>query len=109
MIPPIVKLPVSPIKTCAGYVLYHKKPINAPANAATNIVTSPTLGIYIIFKYSEKIIFPETHANKPKVSTIIAELPAANPSIPSVRLAPLDTAVTIKITTGTKISHTQFL
>ena len=34
MMPPIVKLPVSPIKTCAGNVLYHKNPTSAPTKAA---------------------------------------------------------------------------
>ena len=29
MIPPMVRLPVSPIKICAGYELYHKNPIKA--------------------------------------------------------------------------------
>ena len=48
--PPTVKLPVSPIKTEAGYVLYQRKPTNEPNNAAMKIVISPTLGIYIIFK-----------------------------------------------------------
>ena len=35
----------------------------------------------------------------------MAELPAAKPSIPSVRLAPLDTAVIINITIGINISQ----
>ena len=35
-------------------------------------------------------------------STEIAEVPAASPSIPSVKLAPFETAVIIKITTGIK-------
>ena len=48
--PPTVKLPVSPIKTDAGYVLYQRNPTNDPSNAAMKIVISPTLGIYIIFK-----------------------------------------------------------
>ena len=48
--PPTVKLPVSPIKTDAGYVLYQRKPTNDPSKAAMKIVISPTLGIYIIFK-----------------------------------------------------------
>ena len=48
---------------------------------------------------------PETHAKIPKTKTIIAELPAAKPSSPSVRLAPLDTAETIKITIGINTIH----
>ena len=35
----------------------------------------------------------------------MAELPAARPSIPSVKFAPFDTAVTINITMGINISH----
>ena len=47
---PIVKLPVSPMNTSAGYTLNHKNPISAPKNAEMNITTSPTFGIYIIFR-----------------------------------------------------------
>ena len=43
------------------------------------------------------MILPETQAKIPKVNTIMAEVPAANPSIPSVRFAPFETAVIIKI------------
>jgi len=40
-----------------------------------------------------------------RVTAIIEEVPAARPSILSVRLAPLDTAVIIKITIGINIHH----
>ena len=50
MIPPIVKLPVSPINTEAGNELYQRNPINAPTNAAINTVISPEFGIYMMFK-----------------------------------------------------------
>ena len=73
--------------------------MSAPINADIKITTSPTLGMYIIFKYSEKIILPETQAKTPKVIVIITDEPAAKPSIPSVRFAPLETEVTINITT----------
>ena len=53
-------------------------------------------------------MLPETKVNMPKVNTIIAEEPAARPSIPSVKLAPLETAVTIKITTGININQAYF-
>jgi len=45
------------------------------------------------------------------VPAITAEVPAANPSIPSVRLAALETAVTIKITISVKMmeSHKSVL
>ena len=50
MIAPMVKLPVSPINTCAGKALNHKNPTNAPAKALINTETSPIPGIYMIFK-----------------------------------------------------------
>jgi hypothetical protein len=50
-------------------------------------------------------MFPDTQANNPKVRTIMAEEPAARPSIPSVKFAPLDTAVTINITIGININQ----
>ena len=48
--PPTVRLPVSPIKIEAGYVLYQRNPTKEPKREAIKIVISPTLGIYIIFK-----------------------------------------------------------
>ena len=42
------------------------------------------------------MIFPETHAKTANVITIIADEPAARPSIPSVKLAPFEIPVTIK-------------
>ena len=50
-------------------------------------------------------MLPEIKANIANTKTIIAELPAANPSIPSVKLAPLETAVIIKITIGINTNH----
>ncbi|CAI8360285.1 MAG: Uncharacterised protein [Bacteroidetes bacterium MED-G17] len=41
---------------------------------------------------------PDKKAKIPRVAAIIAAVPAANPSIPSVRLAPFDTAVMINMT-----------
>ena len=61
--------------------------------------------MYIIFKYEAKFIFPETKENIASANTIIAETPAAKPSIQSVKLAPFDTAVIIKITIGIKTSQ----
>ena len=40
IIPPIAKLPVSPINTFAGYELCHKNPIVAPTKAPINITNS---------------------------------------------------------------------
>jgi hypothetical protein len=53
-------------------------------------------------------MFPERKVKIPKANTETAEVPAAKPSIPSVKLAPLETAVIIKITTGIKINQAQF-
>jgi len=97
IIPPIVKLPVSPINTCAGYALYHKNPISAPINAQMKITSSSEPGIYIMFRYPANSMWLDTYANIPNVNPMMAELPAAIPSMPSFRLAPLDTAVTTKM------------
>ena len=43
----------------------------------------------------------------PNVIPIMAEVPVARPSIPSVRLAPLDTAVMMKITMGMNMIQAQ--
>ena len=49
-----------------------------------------------------KTKLPETQAKMANVPTIIADVPAAKPSIPSVRFAPFETAVMIKITISKK-------
>ena len=54
------------------------------------------------------MIFPETQAKIPKVKAIIAEVPAASPSMPSVKLAPLDTEVMINTTANTNTIQTYF-
>ena len=46
------------------------------------------------------MILPDTKAKIPKVNTMIADDPAAKPSIPSVKFAPFETAVTIRIIIG---------
>ena len=48
--PPNIKLPVSPIKTCAGYVLYQKNPITAPTIATAKMVVSPIFGRNMILR-----------------------------------------------------------
>ena len=60
-------------------------------------------GMYMILRYPAYSMWLDTYANMPKVRPMIAEFPAAIPSIPSFRLAPLDTAVTTKMVTNTKI------
>ena len=47
----VVKLPVSPMNTCAGNALYQRKPMSAPINAHINITSSSLPGIYIILRY----------------------------------------------------------
>ena len=54
------------------------------------------------------MIFPDKKVRIPNAKTETAEVPAAKPSIPSVRFAPFETAVMIKITTGININHAQF-
>ena len=42
--PPSASEPTSPMKTSAGWELYHRKPRHAPTRAPQNTVTSPTPG-----------------------------------------------------------------
>ena len=96
MIAPKDKLPVSPMKIWAGKELYHKKPTHEPTKAAIKTTNSSLLGINIIFKYPAVSTLLETYANNARPLPMIAQVPAANPSIPSVKFEPLDTAVIIK-------------
>ena len=48
--PPSVRLPVSPINTCAGNELYQRKPMVAPMNAAANTTSSALFGIYMMLR-----------------------------------------------------------
>ena len=57
---------------------------------------------------SEKIKFPETQVKIPKAITIITDVPAAKPSMPSVKFEPFETAVIIKTTTAIKIIQPYF-
>ena len=52
--------PVSPIKIFAGGALYQRKPRQEPTIEPQKIESSPTSGIYCIWRYSEKIVFPTT-------------------------------------------------
>ena len=51
------------------------------------------------------MIFAPRYAMMASAVPIIAEVPVASPSRPSVRLAPLDVAVTTNITTSTNSTH----
>ena len=105
MIPPMVKLPVSPINTWAGKALYQRKPISAPIKAQIKITSSSLPGIYMILRYPAYSMWLDTYANMPKVRPMIAEFPAAIPSMPSFKLAPFETAVTTKMVTKTNNIH----
>ena len=50
IIPPSVRLPVSPMNTCAGKELYQRKPMVAPMNAAANTTNSALLGMYMMLR-----------------------------------------------------------
>ena len=42
--------PVSPMKICAGKLLYQRKPTSAPASAAAKTTSSPLPGMYMMFR-----------------------------------------------------------
>ena len=62
--PPKDKEPVSPIKIFAGGALYQRKPKQAPTIDPQKIDSSPTFGIYCIWRYSEKIVFQQHMKSK---------------------------------------------
>jgi hypothetical protein len=80
-------------------------PKHAPTKAVQKITSSPRLGMYIIFKYELKSTRPDKYAKMASVNPMMAEVPAARPSMPSVIFAPLETAVMITITTSVKTIH----
>ena len=84
--PPKAIEPVSPMKSSAGKALYQRNPIAAPISAAARIARSsrkseraPT---------SPERMYPITLIER-KVNRAMIPVPAASPSRPSVRLAPL--------------------
>ena len=54
------------------------------------------------------MILPDSHANMAKAPPIMEAVLVARPSMPSVRLEALETAVTTKMATNTYTTHTQF-
>ena len=56
---PTLKLPLSPIKTSAGWQLNHKKPINEPIKAEETTTLSPTPMIFGKSKYELKTACPQ--------------------------------------------------
>ena len=85
--------------------MYHKNPTVAPIKAAANTTSSSAPGMNMIFRKEANSKCDDIYASIPSATPIIAELPAARPSRPSVRFAPFDTAVTTKITIRTKTSQ----
>jgi hypothetical protein len=86
--------------------LYQRNPINDPTKAAIKLSFPRIRDIHNI-QIIKKIIF-ETNVKIPSANTDTAEVPAANPSIPSVKLAPLDTAVIYKNNNWNKINQAHF-
>ena len=84
--PPKDKEPVSPIKIFAGGALYQRKPKQAPTIDPQKIDNSPTFGIYCIWRYSEKIVFPTTYEIKVNDKATSITGTVAKPSNPSVKL-----------------------
>ena len=52
MMPPSVRLPVSPMKICAGNELNHRKPAVAPMKAAAKTTSSSAPGMNMTLKYA---------------------------------------------------------
>ena len=74
-------------------------------NAMKNTTSSSEPGIYMMFRYAANCMWLLTYASMPSTTPITAELPAHMPSMPSLRLAPLETAVTTKMVMMTKRIH----
>ena len=57
----MARLPVSPMKTCAGWALNQRKPIEAPTSAPQKTVTSPTPATYCTCRYWATTRLPATY------------------------------------------------
>ena len=77
--------PASPMKTRAGWKLWRRKPRQAPASAAASSAAPPRL--------SES-------ARIANVDAVIAPMPAASPSMPSMKLKLFMSATIQSIVTG---------
>ena len=105
MIPPMAREPVSPINSFAGNALNHRNPMSAPTKAHRNTTISSDPGMYITLRYSANCTCPDTYARIPSAVPIIAEFPAHIPSIPSLRFAPLLTAMITNVVTKMNNIH----
>ena len=76
------------MNTSAGNALNQRKPITPPISAAATIARSRYSSLRAATVSAERIQSIEAIASR--VSSEIAHVPAASPSIPSVRLTPFD-------------------
>ena len=56
---PTLRLPLSPIKTSAGWQLNHKKPMSEPISAEATTTLSPTPAIFGKSRYELKTAWPQ--------------------------------------------------
>ena len=100
--PPNEREPVSPIKIFAGGALYQRKPKQDPTIEPQKIDNSPTSGIYCIWRYSEKIVFPTTYVIKVKENATSITGTVAKPSKPSVRFTAFEAPIITNKPNGKK-------
>jgi hypothetical protein len=86
MAPPRAKDPVSPMYSSPGKALYQRKPIVPPISAAASVAMSSNVSLRAPGSPERSQAIP---AIARKVRRMITKTPAARPSIPSVRFAPL--------------------
>ncbi len=82
---PSAKEPVSPMKMLAGYLLNTRNPKQAPASTING---------------TDPLVFPIDIANIADAIDAMAIIPAARPSIPSIRLTEFIDPTIPNITTG---------
>ncbi len=85
--PPRPIEPVSPMKTCAGKALYQRNPIEAPIRLAPRMARSRS--IWSAWPLIRRLARAATRLIAVYVRMAIVVVPAASPSIPSVRFTPL--------------------
>ena len=100
--PPKDNDPVSPMKIFAGGALYQRKPKHAPTIDPQKIDSSPTSGIYCIWRYSEKIVFPTTYVIKVNERATNITGTVANPSSPSVKFTAFEAPIMTNNPNGIK-------
>ena len=103
--PPIARLPVSPMKICAGATLNQRNPRHAPAIAPDTTISSPLPATCGTIRNVDARSLEAIH-----VSTIIAKLairsvPPASPSSPSVRFTAFEVSAIMNIPTSTNAAR----